>query len=105
MTFCRRSAVLLRASYPQLTRLIREKRIDMLHYLAEMFHFRVKVVTVRRLSSVDEKYVLVKLKKADTNQVNEDNIEELLANAREAVARGNAVLTIEEARAETYINK
>ena len=47
----------------------------------------------------------MKLKKADTDQVNEDNIEELLANAREAVARGNAVLTIEEARAETYINR
>ena len=44
--------------------------------------------------------MLVKWKKADTDQVNEEDVEELLANARAAVARGNALLTIEEARAE-----
>ena len=145
----RRSAVWLRANYPQQTRLIEEVEengyvdTEMLHYLAEMFRFRVKVLTIRRVQrgeytiegweggeefNIDlpaddtlyafvdeedehltygvrrrqlaEETELVKLKKQDTDQVSEENIEELLADTRSATERNKVLLTIEEAEAD-----
>ena len=58
----RRSAVWLRVNHPGLTRLRREVEengyvdTEMLFYLAEMFNFRIKVLTVKRVSE-EEEYV------------------------------------------------
>ena len=146
----RKSATWLRIHHPEKTRLIGEVEdggyvdTEMLCYLAEMCNFRVKVLTVKRVSSKEE-YVIegwdgteefnthlpadntlfafideeeehltygiprrelrqetlvVKLKKPDLAQVSEEKVGELLADTRAAVARGNALLTLEDAEAE-----